>query len=255
MPFDVAMPAGGEVRPDRVADMGTRWKPLADLCGHPLAEWVVRGLRSSPQVGRIALVAGPQVLEQVGGLADLTAADRGSGPANLFAALETLGGGRALITGCDAPFVNAEVIDSFLLGAAEVDAGMHFSFVKAGDFRDEYPGVPFLGVKLREGQCVLGSLHLISGEFLLGQQQRLEDAFEARKQTLKLLRMIGLTTVAKYVTGLLSIADVERRVGRILGCRCAAVECDRPEIAFDVDKPEHLEAARRLLAGRDPASP
>jgi len=255
MPFDVAMPAGGEVRPDRVAAMGTRWKPLADLCGRPLAEWVVRGVRSSTQVGRVALVAGPPVLQRVGHLADLTVPDRGSGPANLLAALGALGGGRALITGCDAPLLNAAVIDDFLARAADIEADMHFSFVRAELFEAAYPGVPFLGIKVRGGACVLGSLHLVSAEFLLEHRERLEHAFDARKRPSKLLRMIGLVTVGKYATGLLTVADIERRVGRVLGCRCAAVECDGPEIAFDVDKPEHLEAARRLLAGRGPASP
>ncbi len=250
MRLDVAIPAGGEVRPDRVAGMGTRWKALADLCGKPLLARVVESLRACSLVGRVALVGSDPVLRELGDLADLTAEDTGSGPGNLLRAFELLGAeGRVLFTGCDSPLLTPAMVEDFV-AQCPPEAALCYSYVRSARFAAAFPDCPFLNLRLRGGSVVGGSLHLADARAVLGAREILEEVFEARKKPLKMLRMLGPGPVPLYALGLLSIGAIERRASRILGVRCVGVESAHPEMAFDIDKPEHLEVARRLLASR-----
>lgn len=248
MTYDVAIPAGGEVRPDRVAGMGTRYKALADVNGKPLLTRVVERLRSCSSVGRIALVGSPPVLTQLGGLADLTAEDTGSGPGNLLRAFELLGSsGRVLFTGCDCPLLSPEMIEDFL-AKCPPEAAICYSYVRSNWFAAAFPDCPFLNIRLRGGSVVGGSLHLADAGAVLGKRELLEEVFEARKKPLKMLRLLGPTPVPLYALGLLTLRAVEQRASQVLGVPCVGVESPYAEMAFDIDKPEHLEIARRIIA-------
>ncbi len=248
--LDVVIPAGGEVRPDRVEAMGVRYKPLADVCGQPLAAWVIEALRAAPQVGRIALVSSRPVLERLGSLADLTGEDAGSGPANLMRGLDLLGGhGRVLVSGCDAPLIRPPMVERFIARCAS-DAAIHFSYVLAERFQATFPGVPNRGIRVREGVLYAGALHVVDAEAILGMRRVFEEAFSARKRPVRMVRMLGLGSLGRYACGTLSVPYLERRAGRILGVACRGVQVEDAEFAFDVDKPEHLAAARELVAER-----
>lgn len=248
MGIDVALPAGGEVRPDRVAGLGTRYKALAQLAGKPLLAWVIEALRATPLVGRIALVASDPVLNELGHLADLADRDRGSGPANLAQAARMLGvDGEILITGCDTPFMTKEAIECFVR-ACEDDADLYYSYVRSAEFEAAFPGTPYLKIRLRDGDYVGGSLHLARAEAVLELEPILQQAFELRKRPLRLLRLLGVWPILKYVGRRLTVEDIERRASAILGRACRGVLVPYPELAFDVDKPEHLETARAVAA-------
>lgn len=248
MKFDVAIPAGGEVRPDRIEGMGTRYKALADVNGTPLLARTIEMLRRSPHVGRIALVASEPVLEALGELADVTGEDTGSGPGNMLRGFELLEAtDRVLVTGCDAPLLRPQVVAD-LVERAPRDAAICFSWVRANAFAQTYPECPFLNIRLRGGSGVGGTLHLAHAPSLLAKRAPLQAAFEARKHPLEMLRMLGVAPVPLYVLGLLSAEAIARRASEILGIPCVDFESPFPEIAFDVDKPEHLEVARAMLA-------
>ncbi len=226
--------------------MGTRFKPLADLCGRPLTEWVISALRSWPRVGRIALVAGPEVLKRLGSLADVTAPDQGSAPANLLRAIELLeGADRILLSGCDSPFLRPWMLDGFAAACPE-EADIACSWVPARVFEARFPGSPYLRLPFRDGPMVFGSVHLVRAGVFRTNQALFERAFDARKRPLRMLRLIGVGAILRYATRTLCRHHVERRVGELLGCRVVGLVRDDPELAFDVDKPEHLETARTL---------
>ncbi|MBD3176004.1 MAG: NTP transferase domain-containing protein [Armatimonadia bacterium] len=245
--LDIAMPAGGTVRPDRVEGMGTPYKPLARLGDQYLTERVIAKLREWPRCGSIALAAGDEVLSQIGELADATSDDQGSGPANLQACLDILGDPEwVLLCGCDPPFLTGEICDRFLERCPS-DADVCFSYVPAETYAAAYPGSPFLGLPLRGGRVVFGSLHLARSSVLRGRRELFERAFAARKKPWRMLGIIGLGSALRFAVRRLSLRHVEARISALLGCRCVAVESPDPAIAFDVDKPEHLRDARRIM--------
>lgn len=250
--LDVAIPAGGRVRPDRVEGMGTCYKPLALLGNEYLIHRVIRNVRQWPSVRRVALAAPVDVLEAIGPVADLTVEDQGSGPANLAACLDALGAPPwVLLMACDAPLITAAVCESFL-ERCPADADICFSYVLARHYRETFPGSPYLGLPLRGDRIVFGSLHLARTAVLQGHARLFERAFAARKRVWRMLGIAGIGLARRFVTGSLTLHDVEARVGDLLSCRCVGVQCHDPAIAFDIDKPEHLEYARRLIG---PGSP
>lgn len=246
--LDVAMPAGGRVRPDRVRGMGTEYKPLARLGNEYLSQRAIRNLRQWPRVNRIALAAPPPVLSEIGALADRAVEDHGSGPANLQACLEALDlPPWVLLAGCDTPFISADVGEQFL-ERCPAEADLCFSYVAAERYEAEFPGSPYLALPLRGGRIVFGSLHLARTSVLQGRRDLFERAFSARKKPWRMARLIGLSAAVKFATRRLTLGDVEARVGRLLGCACVGVESPDAAIAFDVDKPDHLLDAHRFLA-------
>lgn len=245
--LDIAMPAGGRVRPDRVEGMGTEYKPLARLGDEYLTQRVLRQAREWPCAGRIALAASDPVLTEIGHLADITVRDHGSGPANLQACLEALGSPEwVLLAGCDAPFITGEVCAHFL-GRCPADADICFSYVGSERYTQAFPGSPHLGLPLRGGRIVFGSLHLARTAVLEGHRDLFERAFSARKRPWRMATIIGLRAVLRFAVRALAVSDVEARVGQLLGCRCVGVESLEAAIAFDVDKPEHLRDAAQAI--------
>jgi hypothetical protein len=72
----------------------------------------------------------------------------------------------------------------------------------------------------------------------------------ARKHAWKLASTIGISFLLKYLFHQLSIEDIERKAGQIIG-QPGRILTDAPaEIAMDVDKPAQLELLRADLRSR-----
>src|SRR5690606_6946533 len=99
------------------------------------------------------------------------------------------------------------------------------------------------------GNCVL-----LSPAVLLKQRAMFEQAVALRKDPVGMARLLGFGFIVKFLTRRLSAADIERVVRQKLGIHGAIIEVPYAEIGFDVDKPEDLELARRVLARRQAKS-
>ena len=75
-----------------------------------------------------------------------------------------------------------------------------------------------------------------------------ERFYAARKSPLRLARLLGPAVFLRFVTGRLSVADVERRFRQLAGCAGRAIVCPDPEVGMDVDKPEDCRVVEGHLA-------
>ena len=62
---------------------------------------------------------------------------------------------------------------------------------------------------------------------------------------------IGPLTLIRFALGRLTLADALARLSAIVGIRIAAADMPFAEAAIDVDKPEDLELAEKILARRN----
>ena len=250
------MLGGGDPGDSFAAAHGVPVKALIELAGAPLGLHVLRALRDSGRVERVAYV-GPTTPE-MDALTDERVTDAGSLLANLEAGVRALPGGeqaaRVLVVTADIPLVTPQQLRDVLDQAARhPDAGLIYPVVERGACEAAFPGVKRTYVRVRDGTFTGGNLFLLDprliGQFL----PRLREVLAARKAPLRLAGIIGPSVLLRLLTGRLDVATLERKVSEILGVQARALITPHAAIGTDIDKDSDLELARRVLGPRSPA--
>jgi GTP:adenosylcobinamide-phosphate guanylyltransferase len=240
---------GGDPGDAFAAAHGVAVKPLIPLAGRPMAEWVLRALRESGRIGRIAYV-GPLSAEMEA-LIDVRVTDRGTLIANLEAGVAALRGSgnapqpRVMVITADVPMLTGQMLCDVLDAAPDV--ALVYPIVEKSVCEAEYPGVKRTYAKLKDGSFTGGNLFLLDpaliGQFL----PRLKAVLDARKQPLKLAGIIGPGMLVRMVLGQLKISELERRVSTILGTPVQALITPHAAVGTDVDKAGDLLLAESAL--------
>lgn len=250
-----AILAGGGPDDEVAAAMGAPCKALVELEGRPLIEYVLDALRRAETVGEIIAVEGP--------VRPLSGSGRGWPEMPVITApgrrlIDTFSAAakafpehdRVLIATADLPLLTARVVDGFVRSCQESRCELSYPIVQAEAFDEAFPGRGKTVAPLREGRFTGGNLAIVTRRFVLEGGPAIARTFDRRKSPLGLAWMFGLPFVARLLTGTLSIEDLERRGGELVGSTVAAVPVPWPEIGFDVDHAEDLELARRYLRER-----
>ncbi|MCS7235763.1 MAG: nucleotidyltransferase family protein [Armatimonadota bacterium] len=225
-------------------------KAFLPVAGKPLVQRVLEAVRASQRVRRMVLVVPAAPPEEVTRLADWVLQDRGDLLANVEAATRALDQAEwVLACAADLPLLTGKAVDSFLQACESREADFYYGIVRREDLEARYPGARKTFVRVREGFFTGSSLVLFRPAVLERVRPLLQQAVEARKNPARLASLFGGGYVVKYLTGRLTVADVERRARELTGLRGAAVVCPDPEVALDVDadKPQNLQVAEQVL--------
>jgi MobA-like NTP transferase domain len=262
--WDAVVLGGGDPGDEFARAHGVGVKPQIELLGVPMALYVLRALRDSGRVRRVAYV-GPV---PAGGeaLIDLRVTDHGTLLSNLEGGIEALGADagalgtepsvssatrpRVLVVTADIPMLTPQMLREVLDAAPEV--GLVYPIVRREVCEASYPGVRRTYARLKDGSFTGGNLFMLDpglvGEFL----PRLRQVLAARKQPLRLAGLIGPGVLLSLVLGRLSIAALEARVSTLLGVQARALITPHAAVGTDVDKDDDLTLAAQALA-RQPA--
>lgn len=241
--------AGGRLDPASARLAGTEVKALLRVKGRPLIYYALFALAQSPSVRRIVAVGPAEALKGQPGMEKVEAVvgEVGTGPENILAALRILEGEeRVLVCASDLPNLTARGVESFLADCPE-EAEICYSIVRNEVFEQQYPGVHHMRVRMKEGVFTGGSIQLMRPSALEANLPLINRTFAARKSKMGMVRMLGLGFVVKFLLGTLSIAEVERRAREFTGCVCRAVISEEAGLAFDIDSPEQVAFAERVL--------
>ncbi len=244
---------GGDPGDEFAAAHGVAVKPLIEVAGRPMGEWVLRALRDSGQVARVAYV-GP-LTPEMAELVDVRVTDRGTLIANLEAGVAALRepgraesgnpAHRVLVVTADIPMLSGEQVREVLASAPDV--GLVYPIVEKAVCEASYPGVKRTYARLKDGTFTGGNLFLLDpaliGKFL----PRLRAVLDARKQPIKLAGIVGPVFIVKMLLGQLKIAELERRVSQILGVEARALITPHAAVGTDIDKPGDLALAEQVL--------
>jgi molybdopterin-guanine dinucleotide biosynthesis protein A len=243
--------AGGP--PDEVSALqpGAPNKAFVRVAGIALVERTLLALRACEGVGRIVVVA-PAAAH---GDAALALADerRPDGPRITDSLAAGLAGAdpdeTVLVSAADLPVLDAAAVADFLARVAERDLDVGYGCVDRRAHTGRYATIRHTWARLREGTfCGAGLVALRPRAF--GSLSRfLEDLGRSRKNPLALASLLGWDMLLGFAFARLSIAQVETRAGALLGARAGAVISPYPQIAVNVDRPDDLAIAERLLAG------
>jgi hypothetical protein len=102
--------------------------------------------------------------------------------------------------------------------------------------------------RMSDGRFSGCNLFYLGDPSALGVVDIWREVERARKKPIRIIRLLGPLSVARYALGVLSLKTALNRLSRITGARISALEMPFGESAVDVDSPEDLEVAQRLLA-------
>ena len=160
-----------------------------------------------------------------------------------------------LLATSDIPLLTPAAVTDFLAQAVPLGADFAYAIVPRAVCTARFPTLKRTTLKLKEGQFTGGNLMLVNPAFLRDHQQSIADAYAARKQPLRLARMLGAGLLGRVLLSqllsprLLSIAQLERGVKRLLGGTARAVVSNFAEVGTDCDSPADFAVAERELRG------
>ncbi len=263
----VVVLAGGQAKPEMAAATGQTNRALMPVAGVPMLDRVLAALEGADSVGDIAVVGslpdstrylrvddhGGFVDNLFAGLAALP--ESGSVPRPPSSVLPTPASERdnVIIATADLPFLTSEAVEDLVWRGLALQADIVYPVVSVADCYARFPGVRRTAVRTREGEFTGGNLVLARRSFLERQRRRLEQAYALRKSPLGLAKLLGpgilLRFGASRLVGpwALGITHLERAVSGLLGGDARCLISPYPELATDIDRPEDLLAAERLL--------
>jgi CTP:molybdopterin cytidylyltransferase MocA len=178
--------------------------------------------------------------------------NRGSMIANASAGTEWLiqsnpDASHALFCTSDIPTVTGPIIDRFVASCLPLDCAAYYSMVTREVMEERFPqsGRTFVN---------LGNVHLAGGDLVVARpdladsnREILQLIASGRKQAWKLARIVGPSTLLKFLLHRLTISDIETRAQKVLDQPVKVIVSPDAELAMDVDNPDHLALLRHYL--------
>ncbi len=248
--FDaVVLAGGGKVEPLTEQEKVSN-KAFILLHNKPLLTYILSALEEAPSVEQIVVV-GPanelQVLQDAGYSFEI-AQEKGGMLDNLAAGFETVDQNQpCLVVTSDIPLLRADVIEHFLALCAPHDHDFYYPVLSRKTCLESFPDTERTYVRLKEGPVTGGNIGLLRPSWFLNNRERLEMFISYRKKPLKMMRILPLTMILKYLFKTLTVSDLESYLSRLLKLKARAVPCECVEIAVDVDKVNDLELVKKVL--------
>jgi len=252
--------AGGRLEQDfRAAGFDAANKAYIPIGGTFMLERVLRSLRGAKSVGRIRCVTQADAFNAAFGARSRDLCDEVVTPGDglidsMLAGFVGLPDSQlVLVVATDIPLVRPSDVDAFAARALSAPCDVAYGFVRREAHDAKYPGVRHTWVRLREGTFCGSGVSAIRAGAVGGLAGALRRIVAARKSPLRLASIFSTALLVRYLFGMLSIADAERRADEITGCRCRGIPCDEPELALNVDRLADLRAVERIIDGKEKA--
>lgn len=224
--------AGGRVDGAFAAAIGTPIKALAPFGDGPLLDVVLNAIAQCGIAG-VAVVGDDALAPQLAGHARLIGA-AADGAINVARALDAWPDGDDLLFATsDLPFAAGADLRAFLDRSAAFELTMPLA--EAAAYEAAYPDAPEHVTVLGGERIAGGSVFFISAAARVPVRAVAGRFFAARKSALGMARLLGSALLLRYCVRRLRIADVERRAGRVLGVRAAAIRDAAPGLCYDID--------------------
>jgi GTP:adenosylcobinamide-phosphate guanylyltransferase len=252
-----AIVLAGALNKSKLSEVSTEpYEASIEIAGKPMIWYVVKALLNSEKINKVLIVGpedisdidyGPEAVDRV----ELTLCS-GNMIDNLLRGIDRfVEDKKILVATSDIPMITAEAIDDFINRCETVDADIYYSIGSKEDNESKYPGVARTYVKLTEGTFTGGNIVLLAPGVISRNRNIIAQAYALRKKPLKMARLLGFKVIIKMMFNRMSVAELEKRVQKLLGCKCKAIISPYPEVGIDVDKPSDLTLADKILSSKE----
>jgi molybdopterin-guanine dinucleotide biosynthesis protein A len=250
---EVLILAGGTLPEDlKQYSSGHDNRALLKIGDKYMIEYVIDALSGIPDLGGIHVIGLKEPLEQaIGGRVAEIIEAKDSMLDNLSMGVKKFEGAqRLLIATCDIPLVKKDMIARFLDTCKTTPADLYYPVVEKKLNEKTYPTTRRTYAKLKEGTYTGGNIVLLNPEMFRKNWSYIERALAARKSPIKLLGIIGIGFIFKFLFHTLTLPLLEKKVESILGIKVKAVEVQDPEIGIDVDKESDYLLVKGIIEGK-----
>ena len=127
---------------------------------------------------------------------------------------------------------------------------VYFPIIRKENILSKYPGTKRTYFTISEGTFTGGNIAIVSPQVVLDNIDLIADLFERRKNVLKQVRVIGITSLLKYFFGKLSLSEIEEKAEKMIKAHGKAIIYSGVEIGIDVDKKVDLVLVEDVLGRR-----
>lgn len=244
--IDALVLAGGSAK--GLAPVST--KGLIDINGKPMVEYVVDALCRCGDIDRVCVVLPVEHdFKRFKEKVDVVVAS-GTFPEVIKAGIDFLGTkNQFLLVTSDIPLITHDAISDFLERCSAQKAEICYPIVRYGEAEKRFPGVKRTYVRLKDGRFTGGNIALVTPEAINKITDLLDLIYKIRKEPLKIAKVLGFSFLLRLIFGLLSISQLEIRVGQLTKSICAGIITPFIEVGIDVDKESDLQLVVSALAG------
>ena len=232
--------AGGDENEPLAKHFDVASKALIPINGKLLVSYVLEALKASKSVKEIIYVGkkGNQLNEFFDFSLDSGKQFTDSLTKGIEVALNTAPKQDILVVSADLLWLSAEDVDTFISKCT--GASIYYPVIPRDVVEKTFPEQKRTYAKLKEGEFTGGSLMLIKTSAVAKLLPFAEKTYKARKNLLALAKLIGFDIIIRFLTRTLTIARLEKHIGKRLGEPVKAVWVARAGIAMDVDELTHL---------------
>lgn len=248
--YSAVVLAGGGKQEPLTEQEGVENKSFIDLEGQTLLSYTLKALEEASLISEIVVVGPFRDLKELQGkgFTFTIAAERESMLDNLASGFEQVDHpGLCLVATGDIPLVNGEIIDDFIGRCQPHDADFYYPVLNKEDFMHKFPETERTYVRLKEGFITGGNIALLNPGWFLNNKESLELFISYRKKPLKLMRLMPISFIPKYLLKTLSIDDLVCHLSGLLQLKARAVKFKRVEVGIDVDKLSDLSLVRDVI--------
>jgi GTP:adenosylcobinamide-phosphate guanylyltransferase len=241
---------GGRVE-EWFANEGAANKGMLTLAGKPSIVYVIEALRASKDITEIILV-GDNYPDDIRNSVDVWMPDSGSMKGNIDKIFATAHNDFTLLTTSDVPLVNEITYQGVIDGlfATERDFDLALPIITKKATMEKYPGTKRTFVRIKDGVVKVGNIFLLKTDSYAKIEPIVEETGKRRKSAVKQALQLGIGFIFKLIFGLSSLAELEKKVGKILKSEVFAPILPFPELGVDVDKLSDLEFCRKILENK-----
>ncbi len=252
MKIDAVILAGGKIDKKLAGSTDVQNKAFITIGDRMMVEYPIDAVRKIKDVERIVLVTDPDnVPAKVREKVDLVVDGGETIPSSLKAGVEALDPKpfRVLVLPCDLPMINPQSIEEFLEYSLTPPVDLTYAYLSRKNSEAKYPHIHHTYAKLKEGVFCGTGLFCINPDVVGNCENFFNELSKNRKNLFALASLLGVGKIIKYILGILTIKEIESRLLEIMGCSGRGMETSFAEAGFNVDVPEDLEIARKILNG------
>jgi GTP:adenosylcobinamide-phosphate guanylyltransferase len=258
--FSALVLAGRRNEPDAFSEVqGGTHRAMLDVIGIPMLVRVVRVLRASSCIDRIAVSiddraafdSAPELRELAARGEILYHASLDSPSRSVCDVLEKSGlGERILVVTADHALLTPEMVDYFVEHAERSDADVAVGAVTEEVIRAAYPTTSRTYLRFLDGGYSGANLFAFRTKRAIRAAEFWRSAEGFRKHPLRLARAFGPKALLLFALRRLSFEAALDRASDSIGCRVRGVLLPFAEAAIDVDRPSDLALATQTLEAR-----
>lgn len=155
-----------------------------------------------------------------------------------------------LLTTGDHALLAPATVERFVADANRKDADAVVGLAPYDAVLRRFPGTRRTRLRFRRGSYCGTNLFLLKTPAARAAVSFWREAQRHRKRPWRIASLLGVLTLARYVTGSLDLAGALAALSRAAGCRLSWVEVTDEQAAVDVDSSADLAIAEQLLTGR-----